>query len=189
MATLLFLAFALAADAFAASLIQGVAARVDAWRVAVRCGVAFGLAQGLMPLIGWGGSVFVADSISAYDHWIAFGVLALLGGKLIKEGLTEGPEDAAPARPASSWLLFGLALATSLDAAAAGLAFTTLGVAPLFACAVIAIITGVLCFGGVLIGARLGPALGPKAEVIGGVALIGIGVKVLFDHGALAWPM
>lgn len=187
MVTLILLALALAADAFAASLIQGVAARTDVRPVAWRCGLVFGAAQGLMPFLGWSVSQTAVVAIDAYDHWIAWAILSVLGAKLIKEGATRGPEDETPARAATGWMLFSLAIATSLDAAAAGLAFDALDASPWMTCMLIAAVTFAMCVAGVFIGAQLGPALGPRAEIIGGVALIGISVKILFDHGAISW--
>lgn len=186
--TLLILALALAADAFAAALIQGVAARANAVPTALRCGAAFGCAQGVMPLIGAGLGASIQTQVAAIAPWIAFSVLAFLGAKLIKEGLTHGPEDVVPAQPARGWALAALAIATSLDAAAAGLTFGPLGMEPLGAAVVIGAVTGVVCALGGLIGARVGPQLGAWGDILGGICLLGVGVKVLLDHGALPAP-
>lgn len=183
--TLVFLALALAADAFAAALIQGVSARGRVRHVALYCAVAFGLAQAVMPLIGWTLGQTLLGALAAIDHWVAFAVLAILGLKLIKEGLTKGPEDTVPNQPAAGWALFALAVATSLDAAAAGLTFDAMAIPPLLAAGVIGAITALVCAGGVVVGHRIGPALGGRAEVVGGLALLLIGVKVLVDHGAM----
>jgi manganese efflux pump family protein len=185
--TAFILAFALAADAFAASLIQGVAARGQVWRVSVRCGLAFGIAQGLMPILGWVLGLAFVGALERFDHWIAFGILSFLGLRMIKEGLTEGPEDAPAKSPATGWPLIFLAIATSIDAAAAGLTLPTIALNPLLTCAIIGIVTAVACMFGVWLGTRVGPALGEKAEVVGGAMLVGVGVKVLLDHAALGF--
>ena len=159
-----------------------MSARATAWRV----GLAFGAAQGIAPLLGYAAGAVFSGAIAAYDHWVAFAILFALGAKLLKEGLTAGPEDVVPRKPAAGFVLLGLAVATSLDAAAAGVTFPSMGLSPLPAAAVIAIVTFAACFAGALLGQRLGAQLGGRAEVLGGGALIGLGVKILWDHGALA---
>lgn len=174
------LALALAADAFAVALCQGAAAR-SGMRGALRIGAAFGAAQALMPLLGWAAGVAFASAIRDVDHWIAFVLLALLGARTLREGLSaEAGCDAAPSL--SGWALLGAAMATSIDAAAAGVTLPTLGAPVLVACAVIGGVTLLLCAGGVLLGAAGGARLGKRAEVLGGVALILIGTKILVEH-------
>jgi putative Mn2+ efflux pump MntP len=183
MATLLFLAFALAGDAFAVALCQGAAARGAAGGLAMRVGFAFGLAQGLMPLIGWSLGRFFNGAIGAWDHWLAFAILLVLGARMIGAGLKrEADEAVAPAGLAS---LAGLAVATSLDAGAAGLTFDAMGLAPLMASSVIALVTAGLCALGVMIGRAASARLGGHGEVIGGVVLIAIGLKILADNGVM----
>jgi len=178
------LAFALAADAFAVSLSQGVAARGRPHATALMLGGAFGLAQGVMPLIGWSLGLAMTAAIAAYDHWVAFVVLALLGVKLIYEGLHADAE--APAKRIAGWSLVVIAFVTSIDAAGAGLALGALQAAPLLAAAIIAAITAIACAGGVYLGRAIGARFGRCAELAGGAALIAIGVKVLWDHGVFA---
>jgi putative Mn2+ efflux pump MntP len=178
------LALALAADAFAVSLSQGVVTRERPHATALMLGGAFGLAQGIMPLIGWSAGLVMTAAIAAYDHWIAFAVLALLGVKLIYEGLKGRSQSAA--KRVTGWGILVLALATSIDAAGAGLAFTAMDVNPYLAAATIAAITALACAAGVYLGRAIGTKLGNAAELAGGVALIAIGVKILWDHGAFA---
>jgi len=177
------LALALAADAFAVSLSQGVVARERPHATALMLGGAFGLAQGLMPLIGWGAGLVMTAAFAAYDHWIAFVMLAAIGVKLIWEGWRNTGEAA---KRVSGWGVAVLALATSLDAAGAGLALDAMEIGPLLAACVIAVITALACAGGVYLGRAVGARLGKTAEYLGGAALIAIGVKILWDHGALA---
>lgn len=176
----LILALALAADAFAVAVCQGAVARPGA-RGALRIGSAFGVAQGLMPLAGWAVGMAFAGLIREVDHWIAFGLLAALGAKAIHEGL-EPPDDCDPAPSLSGWALAGAALATSIDAAAAGLTLPTLGAPILLACLIIGGVTLAACAGGVFIGAAAGARIGKRAEVAAGVALILIGTKILIEH-------
>ena len=178
------LGLALAADAFAAALCQGAAARArHPWPLAITVGLAFGVAQALAPLIGWALSFVTTARFEAFDHWIAFAVLAVLGGKLIYDGFTTSEAEASPTL-ARGWALLGLAIATSIDAAAAGLALPALGLPVLLAVSIIGVVTFVLSGAGVLIGRAAGVALGDKAELVGGVALILVGVKILIDHNA-----
>jgi putative Mn2+ efflux pump MntP len=153
-------------------------------RTALTVGLSFGLAQGIAPLLGFAAGILFSAAVAAFDHWIAFGILSFLGAKLLREGLTEGPEDKPPASPALGWALFGLAVATSIDAVAAGVTFDAMGLAPLGTAAIIGFTTMVVCVPAVYLGQRLGTALGGKAEVIGGLALIGLGIKTLLDHHA-----
>lgn len=149
-------------------------------------GLAFGGAQAIAPLLGFAAGAAFAGLIESFDHWLAFAILSVLGAKMIKEGLTEGPPDAPPKTPAVGWALAGLAVATSIDAAAAGVALPAMGLAPIPTAAIVGAITFAVCFLGVRLGRRVGAALGGKAELVGGLALIGLGLKTLFDHGVWA---
>lgn len=177
------LALALAMDAFAVSLVRGAAGPHSAWR-ALETGAAFGIAQGVMPLIGWAlGAIFVGW-LAAIDHWIAFALLAFLGYRMLREGLEDddGEEVAEPDGKSHFLALLVAAIATSIDAAAAGLTLELFSVPVWLSCLIIGAVTFVLCAPGYWFAARIGPALGKKAEVMGGVVLIGLGVKILAEH-------
>jgi putative Mn2+ efflux pump MntP len=177
--SLILLAFGLAADAFAVSITQGAAAKVHPWRTAVTVSLAFGVAQAVAPLLGWS---------LAWDHWIAFGLLALIGAKMIWEGNKPKTEDTEETKPAAGWSLFMLAVATAIDAAAAGITLPALGAPIVVSILTIGFITFATCFAGVWIGRTGSRVIGPNAEIIGGIILIVIGAKVLFDHHAFgAW--
>jgi putative Mn2+ efflux pump MntP len=184
MLTVLLLALALSADAFAAAVCQGAAAepRPTAGG-ALRIGSAFGSAQALMPLLGWGLGVAFAGWIAQVDHWVAFVLLAVLGGRMVHAGLT-GEPDCRGGPLMTGWPLFAAAVATSIDAAAAGVTLPMLSLPVMLACATIGVVTFAISAGGVLLGRMAGSALGPKAEVVGGVVLIGLGVKILVEHRA-----
>lgn len=182
MIALFVLAVALAMDAFAVSVCQGAAAR-HGWREALRMGGAFGLAQGVMPAFGWALGIALAGVIEAVDHWIAFVLLGFLGLKMIYEGLQ--PDDGAPCGALDGRALFVAAIATSIDAAAAGVTLPTLGLPVLLSCVVIAVVTGLFCVVGVLSGARLGQRFGKRAEIAGGLVLIALGTRTLGQH--LGW--
>lgn len=194
---LMLLALALSADAFAVALAQGVAAPPNPWRDALRIASAFGAAQAVMPMLGWAAGAAAAGAIEAVDHWVAFVLLAAIGGKMIYEGVRGDPpgeEPDATAAPVAAGRrsagvargaqLLSLALATSIDAAAAGFTLPTIGAPLLLSAAAIGATTFALSFAGVYIGRTSGRFLGSGAEIIGGLALIGIGVKTLVEHHA-----
>jgi putative Mn2+ efflux pump MntP len=176
--SLLTLSLGLAMDAFAVSVAQGASRRGTAG--ALRIGAAFGLAQGLMPLIGWALGTAFASVIRDVDHWVAFVLLGLLGAKMLREGLAG--EDATPAPALLGWALLGAAVATSVDAAAAGITLPMIGAPVAIACVVIGLVTAGLCVAGVRIGAASGARLGKLAEIVGGSLLILIGAKILIQH-------
>jgi len=187
--SLFLLAVGLAADAFAVALGQGAATRKTPWRTAITVGLAFGAAQAVAPLIGWLLGVAFAGLIESFDHWVAFGLLAAMGSKMNWEGYRNDPpgdeSDPGKERQAGAWQLTVLAVATSIDAAAAGITLPTLGVPIVISIVVIGLITFALSFAGVWIGRAGSKALGSNAEIIGGLILIVIGAKVLIDHHAL----
>lgn len=180
MTLLLLLALALAMDAFAVAIAQGANARPGAG-AAVRIGAAFGLAQGLMPLGGWIAGLAFAGMIQAVDHWIAFGLLAVLGAKMIREGMADGDDDVRTV-PLAGRALFVAAVATSIDAAAAGLTLNEFAVPVGIACGMIGAVTALLCWAGTLAGAAVGEQFGKRAEIAGGIVLIAIGAKILVEH-------
>lgn len=183
MVTLIFLAVALSADAFAAALCRGAGHQDrSAWRDALFVGAAFGGAQGLMPLVGWGLGVAFATVIAAVDHWIAFALLAFLGVRMIREGLKRDEPDCDEVPAPAGLALLTTAVATSIDAAAAGVSLPLLGVPIAVACFTIGAVTFVLSTAGVRLGAVLGARIGKRAEVLGGLALIALGTKILIEH-------
>ena len=183
MISLCLLALALASDAFAVALCQGAIAKPRPWRQALSIGAAFGIAQAVAPLIGWGLGIAFVGLIESVDHWIAFTLLALVGGKMLIEAARNDPPG-EESKSASGKALFMLAVATSIDAAAAGFTLPTIGIGILPSIAVIGGVTFVLSAAGVWIGRIGSRALGSRAEMLGGLVLIGLGAKVLFDHRA-----
>lgn len=178
MTALVLLALALSMDAFAAALSQGAAGAGRG--AALRIGAAFGFAQGAMPLLGWGLGLAFAQVLQAVDHWLALILLSALGLKMLREAVS-GSSEGAP-RQLTGWALFTCAIATSVDAAAAGLTLPALGLPILLSVATIGATTAVLSCGGVLAGRAAGPWLGRHAEMAGGLILIGIGVKIFVEH-------
>lgn len=169
------LAIALSMDAFAVSI--GLGSKGNARGLGLKAGMFFGGFQALMPFIGYLGGKGVLGWVDAYSHWIAFGLLALIGGKMIYEGLQEGIEEDIAAITNKMMLL--LAIATSIDAMAAGFSLTLLDINVYLACLIIGVTTFAFSWAGVQIGKRSGTWLESKAEIFGGVVLILIGIKML----------
>ncbi|MDD2774561.1 MAG: manganese efflux pump MntP family protein [Gallionella sp.] len=175
MLEVIILAIALSMDAFAVSI--GLGAKKNAAHLALRAGLFFGVFQALMPFIGYLGGKGVLSWIDAYSHLIAFGLLTLIGAKMIYEALQEGIEEDIAG--ITNKLMLMLAIATSIDAMAAGFSLTFLEVNPYLACLTIGVVTFAFSVLGVYIGKRSGTWLESKAELFGGTVLILIGIKLL----------
>ena len=178
---LLILAVGLSMDAFAVSICKGLAMKKAAWKAQLCCGAWFGGFQALMPLIGYFlGSLFI-DAISAIDHWIAFALLAIIGINMLREALN-GEEETTDA-DLSVKTMFLMAVATSIDALAVGISLAMAGVSNIFlAVLLIGATTFVLSAIGVRVGNVFGSRYEKKAEFMGGVILILLGVKILLEH-------
>ncbi len=169
------LAVALSMDAFAVSI--GLGSKGNTRGLGIKAGLFFGGFQALMPFIGYLGGKGVLGWVDAYAHWIAFGLLVLVGVKMIYEGMHEGIEEDITAVTNKMMLL--LAIATSIDAMAAGFSLTLLNINAYLACLFIGVTTFAFSWAGVQIGKNSGTWLESKAEVFGGVVLILIGIKML----------
>lgn len=173
----------LAADAFAVAMCKGVEMKKFVLKYALVIALFFGVFQAVMPLIGWAVASTFERYITAYDHWIAFGLLVILGGKMIWDSFKKDREDEEekPLNIGFKTLLL-MAVATSIDALAVGVTFAFLQVNVWAAIALIGAITFALSFAGVFIGVKLGDKFEKKAEFVGGLILILIGVKILLEH-------
>ena len=186
---LLLLAVALAMDAFAVSICKGLSSKENYIKTGLACGVWFGAFQALMPFLGWLLASFVAGYVESVSAYIAFVLLAFLGTKMIVEAVKEGDEcpccDTEESKNASlsPRVMLGFAIATSIDAMAAGV---TLAVSAekrvALALALIGMVTFLFCFIGAAVGAKAGEKWKSKAEIAGGIILIGLGVKVLVEY-------
>ena len=178
---LFILAVGLSMDAFAVSVCKGLVMKKAPAKAMVVCGAWFGGFQALMPLIGYFlGSLFI-DAISAIDHWIAFALLAIIGINMLREALN-GEEETADA-DLSVKTMFLMAVATSIDALAVGISLAMAGVSNIFlAVLLIGVTTFVLSAVGVRVGNVFGSRYEKKAEFMGGVILILLGVKILLEH-------
>ena len=181
----------LSMDAFAAAIYQGLFMTRIKWGHALTVGLYFGGFQALMPFIGWMlGSQF-ADRIQQYDHWIAFILLVLIGGNMIREALSGDEEDAAQAETdlrLDHKKLFLMAIATSIDALAIGVTFAFLETAILPAIGIIGCTTFCISVAGVAVGCWFGARYKKRAEITGGAILVLLGIKILLEHlGILAF--
>lgn len=180
--SLICLAIGLAMDAFAVSVAMGLKVPIkDKWKIALKAGVFFGVAQGVMPLIGWILGNGFSKYIESVDHWIAFILLAIIGGKMIYEAIHPDEDEDAEVDTGMK-RMFILAIATSIDALAVGISFAFLNVNIISAVLIIGIITFIISAIGVVIGKIFGDLFSGKAEIVGGIILILIGVKILVEH-------
>ena len=181
--TLIGIAIGLAMDAFAVSIAAGLTLKTVDARQTFRLAWHFGLFQALMPIIGWLAGLSIEHWIAPVDHWIAFGLLAVIGGKMIYEALKDADDDEVRrGDPTKGWSLVLLSIATSIDALAVGLSLALLGVSIWWPAVVIGLVAGAFTVVGMQLGTRFGALLGRRMEVIGGIVLIAIGVKILFEH-------
>ena len=177
----LLIAVGLAMDACVVSAGAGASGRTAGRRASFRLGFHFGLFQFLMPILGWFAGSVIAGAIAAVDHWIAFAILALVGGHMIKGGLG-GEEQDRPGDPSRGWSLFLLSIATSIDALAVGFSLAMIGVQIWFPAVVIGVVTAAMSVAGLHLGARLGSRFGDRMEVAGGVILILVGLRIVVEH-------
>ena len=174
-------AIALSMDAFAVSIVTGSIYKQLRIAHALRMALSFGGFQAFMPLIGSLLGRGLQAYIGAYDHWIAFGLLAFVGGKMIYESFAiESAEKNL--NPANVGVLLTLSVATSIDALAIGVTLSLLSSSIILAAAFIGLVTFSLSYAGVAIGKRFGHFFESKIEIIGGLILIGIGLKILIQH-------
>ena len=183
-ATLL-LAFGMSMDAFAASIGKGATLHKPKFSEAVRTGLIFGAIETLTPLVGWGLGMLASQFILEWNHWIAFILLVFLGGRMIIEGFRGDSDEACEApRRHGFWLLVTTAFATSLDAMAVGVGLAFLQVSIVTTALAIGCATFIMSTLGIMVGRFIGPLLGKRAEILGGIVLIGIGSEILWSHFA-----
>lgn len=190
------LAVALAMDCFTVSIVFGVLLRKIEWRTILVVAFLFGLFQAMMPLAGWLATNSFSSLIEDYDHWIAFGLLAFLGGRMIKESFSDDEEEGEAEaeaeakhinpRKLKTQLVF--AVATSIDALAVGISFTCLGFNTISSLSLPLLIIGFVSLAFSIVGSLLGIRFGKgvekrlKPELLGGIVLIIIGIRVLCEH-------
>jgi putative Mn2+ efflux pump MntP len=178
---ILLIALSMSMDAFAVCLGAGTQARTSGPRPVFRLAFHFGLFQFLMPVIGWFAGTTIVRYISAYDHWVAFGLLAFVGIRMIRSGFEAGGGEQKN-DPSRGWTLILLAFATSIDALAIGFSLGLIGVTIWYPAVVIGVVTGLISWLGIFLGNRLGQKFGKRMEIVGGIILIFIGIRILLSH-------
>mgnify|MGYP000740102843 CR=1 FL=1 len=183
------LAVALAMDAFAVAIATGVRLKRVSLRQFFRLAWHFGFFQAMMPVIGWAAGLTVRDQIERFDHWIAFGLLTFVGVNMIREAFKLEEDAREKHDPTRGLTLVMLSVATSIDALAVGLTISMLQVSIWLPAIIIGVVAGAFTVVGLHLGKSVGSAerLSPVAGVLGGVVLLGIGVKILIEHKALAF--
>ena len=181
MVEIFLIAVSLALDAFAVSVSSGISIPGFGVKQAARMGLWFGAFQFMMPVAGWLLGSSVSQYIETVDHWVAFALLAVIGGRMAWGSLRGGEEDEAPPDLSARRLCL-LAVATSIDALAVGVSMAFMAVPVLASAAVIGVVAFVLSLVGGLVGKRLGGLFQRRAELVGGLVLIAIGVKILIEH-------
>ena len=173
-------ALSMAMDAFAVCLVAGATRLARGPRPAFRLSFHFGLFQFIMPVLGWLAGRTVEPLIRSYDHWIAFGLLGFVGLRMIF-GAVRG-EESQPADPSRGWTLVLLSIAVSIDALAIGLSLGVLGISVWYPAFIIGLVTLALSLAGLRLGQNFGQRLGKPVEIIGGLVLIGIGLRIVISH-------
>lgn len=168
-------------DAFAVSISSGITIEKPRIENALKIAVFFGAFQAFMPVIGWLAGLGLRELISQVDHWIAFGLLCVIGGRMIYQS-TRARSEKKVLNPLNLGVLLLLSVATSIDALAAGVSLAILKVSIVLPVVIIGAVTFALSFLGVFVGDKSGRFLESKAEFVGGLVLIGIGTKILIEH-------
>ncbi|EKT63634.1 manganese efflux pump MntP [Providencia burhodogranariea] len=178
------LALALSMDAFAVAVCKGAVLHKPRFKEILRTGFIFGFIEAITPIIGWGIGILASQYVIRWDHWIAFALLFILGSRMIWQGFKAKEDDECCTKSSrhSSMSLIISAIATSLDAMAIGLGLAFLQVDIVHTAMTIGLMTMIMATIGMMIGRYVGPLLGKKAEIIGGLVLVGIGFNILFEH-------
>ncbi len=176
------LAVGLSMDAFAVSLCKGLALKKAGLRESLTCGIWFGGFQALMPALGFFLAMLFADAIRAFDHWVAFVLLAIIGGNMLKEALEKDCDCENHSGDLGFKTMLTMAVATSIDAMAAGISLAMDGANIWLSAVCIGLTTCLLSAVGVKVGAVFGSRFEKKAQLAGGIILIGLGLKILLEH-------
>lgn len=183
------IAVALAMDAFAVSIATGLHLKAVNFRQTFRLSWHFGLFQALMPILGWSAGSMVRDYIEQYDHWVAFGLLAFVGGRMIKEAFHPEEEKQTKKDPTRGLTMVMLSIAVSIDALAVGLSLALLNVSIFFPAVIIGIVALITTVIGLHLGRKISEFshLRMYAEILGGIVLFLIGLNILREHGVFSF--
>ena len=179
---LILIGIGLSIDSLAVSVTTGAYTKDIKLKYVLKTALFMAIFQGAMPLIGWLIGSSFKNVVESYDHWIAFILLLVIGVKLIYDGLTESSEDKSRLDMTKNTVLAGMALATSIDALIIGIGFGFIDINIWLAIFIIGVTTFLFSFFGVYIGEKIGNKINTGIEVVGGLVLIGLGVKILIEH-------
>jgi len=179
--TILFIAVALSMDSFAVSISNGISLRKLNLKNIVAISFSLAFFQAIMPLIGWFAGVGASQYIEDYDHWVAFALLAVIGGKMIYEGF-DNDSDEEKNMELKVLTIIGQSIATSIDALAVGISFAILNIDIISPILIIGLVTFIFSITGLYIGKAIGNKFSKKVEIIGGIVLIAIGIKIVIEH-------
>jgi putative Mn2+ efflux pump MntP len=179
--TIILIAIGLSFDTFAVSVSSGLILKKIDFINATKIAVTLAVFQAAMPLIGWLAGSGIKNYAESFDHWIAFGILSVLGGKMIYESFETNPENRS-FNPLDFKVMIGMAIATSIDALIVGFSFALLNYKILLSVGIIGFVTYVVAMLGMLFGKKIGERMGRRMEILGGVMLILIGLKILIEH-------
>ncbi|PKN33474.1 MAG: hypothetical protein CVU61_13030 [Deltaproteobacteria bacterium HGW-Deltaproteobacteria-19] len=181
--SILIIAVGLGMDAFSVAIGIGASRQRVSPGPVLRLSISFGAFQFFMPILGWLAGRTVVERISEYDHWVAFGLLLIVGARMIHESLAgNGKEREDRGDPTRGWTLLMLSVATSIDALAVGMTMALLKTPILYPSAVIGFVAFGMTMAGMLAGSRLASLFGRKVELVGGLILIGIGIQIVIEH-------
>jgi len=180
--TIAALAVGMSIDAFVASVSRGASFKRPRFKEAMRTGIVFGVVEAITPLIGWLAGVVASQYVQTVDHWIAFTLLAVVGGRMAMEGFSRKEEESSSSDNRSLIVLMATAIGTSIDAMAVGVSLAFLDVNIVIVAIAIGFATFAMSTGGMLLSRLIGPRFGKWAEVVGGIGLIGLGTSILVDH-------
>jgi putative Mn2+ efflux pump MntP len=178
---ILVIAFALSLDSFAVSLAASTSGAVQGKRAAFRLSFHFGFFQFLMPILGWALGMTIEPIMAAFDHWIAFGLLAIVGLRMIKSAMSPSSKS-QPDDPSRGVVLLMLATATSIDAMAIGLSMAMLRVSIWYPSITIGVVTMGMSILAIMVGSRVGAWMGKRAQLAGGIVLLLVGVRIVISH-------
>jgi len=180
--SIFFIALGLAADCFAVAIGGSISTKTLSFLQVFRASLAFGIFQGLMPVLGWLAGRTVVELIADYDHWVAFILLALVGTRMIWESFRSRDGNSKSTDMTRGFLLLTLSVATSIDALAVGLTFAFMKINIVVASLTIGVVASVVTAIGFLLGRKAGHLIGRRVEAIGGIILIGIAIRILLEH-------
>lgn len=175
------IAIGLSIDSFVASVSAGIFVRKNILRLSIKIAVILALFQGVMPFLGWLAGNSFKSYITTYDHWVAFIMLSIIGGKMIYEGIKES-DEVKKFDPTRTIIIIGMGVATSIDALIIGVGFGILQVSIIFPVVIIGITTFLFSILGVAVGRKFGKKYNSKLEIFGGAVLFLLGIKILIEH-------